>query len=223
MQARHSRNTDAREIGTIEPDEGFAPDATPIEGAQRIETIRSGGVTRPHVRRHEAAVRTDPKVFAILGAAVLVVVLLGSWLISRALGSVDQVREDVIEEQTQVTLEDAIEYRGTTYRLSEQKGGGYALVSRAEGQEQDSVVAELPGTPVALILYNMTFLMPENLDDGTWDVIAHTLGSGSLNQQVMDAEGAPIVREGELESASLVGDTIEVRTTSGATETIALT
>jgi hypothetical protein len=192
-------------------------------GMKPIATIRSGGMDRPRVKSHEAKVRTDPKVFAILGIAMLTVVLLMSWLVMRALGSVDRVTETAIQEQTQVALGDVLEYRGTTYQLTKLKSGTYALTSRAEGQETDAVIAELKGTPVALILYNMTFLVPENLSDGTWDIMAHTLGGGSLTQQVTDAQGEAIVREGTIESASLVQDSIEIHTSDGATESISLT
>ena len=75
----------------------------------------------------------------------------------------------------------------------------------AEGAKP-TVLGELKGTPVALVLYDGTILMPENLSDGTWDVAAYTIG---LNwSELMGADGKPqggngVVTDGTLDGSVL--------------------
>ena len=58
--------------------------------------------------------------------------------------------------------------------LLPQSNGKTARMRRALFQPLSLV--ELPGTPIGLLFYNGTFYMPENLEDGTWDVMCYTLG-----------------------------------------------
>lgn len=179
-----------------------------------IEKVRmSSG--RPHVEHHEVTVESNKRVFVALGIAALLVVAIVGTLLSRALTSVDTEMVKPVSEQMQVSGDEGIEYRGTTYAVSKQKGGKYALTSTSEGSEGAGVLAELEGTPVTLILYNTIFIIPENLSDGTWDLIAHPLGGGSVTQQVTDGEGNPIVREGEITTATLEGDVIKIVSSTG--------
>ena len=85
-----------------------------------------------------------------------------------------------------------------------------------------TLLYDLAGTPVTLILYNTAFVIPENLPDGTWDLIAYPLGGGSVTQQVTDADGNPIVGQGEIASATLSGDAIQISTTAGEQITVSL-
>jgi hypothetical protein len=191
-----------------------------MEGARRIEAVRmSSG--RPKVERHETAVESNARVFLVLGIAALVVVAIVGRLLVSALVSVEETPEEQVMEQAQVTGDDGIEYRGTTYALR-QKGEAYALVSTAEGQDEEAVLCELKGTPVTLVLYNTVFVIPENLPDGTWDLIAYPLGAGAVTQQVTDSEGKPIVEPGQISEATLVGDGIQVVTDAGDTMVVSL-
>lgn len=203
------------------------------EGAQLTTRANAGNVTsrksstgrtidrvrmssgRPHVEHHEVAVESNKRVFVALGIAALLVVAIVGTLLSRALTSVDTEIVKPVSEQMQVSGNEGIEYRGTTYAVAKQKGGKYALTSTSEGSEGTAVLAELEGTPVTLILYNTIFIIPENLSDGTWDLIAHPLGGGSVTQQVTDGEGAPIVRKGEITTATLEGDIIKIVSSTG--------
>ncbi len=193
-----------------------------LENSRPMEAVRMSSTGRPQVERHETEVKSNKRVFAILGVAALLVVCVIGWLLARALVSVEQVPEETVEEQAQATGDEGIEYRGTTYTLTAREDGTYALTSTSEGSEGVATLYELSGTPVTLVLYNTVFVIPENLPDGTWDLIAHPLGGGSVTQQVTDAEGNPIVREGKIAQATLVGGTIQVTLESGEQESISL-
>ncbi len=190
--------------------------------ARPVEAVRMSTAGRPRVEHHEVAMESNKRVFIALGIAALVVVAIVGTLLTRAFTSVDTDGTKPVSEQMQATGEEGIEYRGTTYAITEQDGGKYALTSSSESSEGTVVLHELAGTPVTLILYNTVFIIPENLPDGTWDLIAHPLGGGSVTQQVTDGDGAPIVREGEIAEASLEGDEIKIKTTTGDTVSVSL-
>ena len=190
--------------------------------ARPVEAVRMSTAGRPKVEHRDVAVESNKRVFLVLGIAALAMVAIVGWLLTKALTSVEEVQEHPITEQTQAAVEEGIEYRGTTYTVVGRDGGTYALVSVSEGSEEQAVLYELPGTPVSLILYNTVFIIPENLPDNTWDLIAHPLGGGSVTQQVTDADGNPIVGEGEISEATLSGDTIQIATTSGESFDVSL-
>ena len=192
------------------------------QGARPIEAVRMSSTGRPHVERHETNVESNTRVFAMIGAAVVVVVAIVGWLLVRALVSVDEPTETVVAEQVQVGVGEALEYRGVTYMLAQQDDGVYALTSSSEDQEGTTTICTLTGTPAALILYNTAFVIPENLNNNTWDLIAHHLGSGSMTQQVTGADGSAIIGTGEIASARLEGSTIIIETTTGEQSTVML-
>ena len=193
-----------------------------LENARPMEAVRMSSAGRPHVERHEAEVKTNKKVFVLLALAAVLVVGGTGWLISRALGSVDAEETPGEVEQTQVDPGKGIQYHDVTYMLTQQDTGIYALTSTSEGSEKPAVIYELKGTPVALVLYNTIFIVPENLPDGTWDLIAHPLGGGSVTQQVTDGSGQPIVRQGEITDARLSGSEILISTADGGSFTVSL-
>lgn len=192
------------------------------QGVRPVEAVRMSSAGRPHVEHRDVEVQSNKRVFIALGVAALIMVSIVGWLLVRALTSVEHADEKPVAEQTQAGIEDGIEYRGTTYALTEQSEGVYALTSTSEESGNPSVLYELQGKPVALILYNTVFIIPENLSDGTWDLIAHPLGGGSMTQQVTDAEGNPIIGEGEISEATLDGDAIHITTTAGENMTVSL-
>ena len=185
----------------------------------RSRRLSSAG--RPKVEHHDVEVQSNKRVFIALAIAALVVMGIVGTLVIRALTSVEQASEKPVIEQMQTGAGESIEYRGTTYSL-EENGGKYALMSKAEGADKQSKVCDLGGKPVALVLYNTAFIIPENLPNGTWDIIAHPLGGGSMTQPVTDGDGNPIVNQGEIESASLNGDKVVVKTTDGKEYTVSL-
>ena len=192
------------------------------QNARPAEKVRMSSAGRPKVEHRDVEVQSNKRVFIALTLGALVVMSIVGTLLFRALVSVEEAGEKPVVEQMQTNVDEGIEYRGTTYALAKQENGTYALTSLSEGSEKPAVVCELKGTPVALVLYNTVFVIPENLPDGTWDLIAHPLGGGSMTQQVTDGEGKPIVREGEITEASLSGDTVVVKLASGEEFTVSL-
>ena len=190
--------------------------------ARPVEAVRMSTAGRPKVEHHEVEVKSNKRVFIALAVAALLVVGIVGTLFARAMLSVEQAGDKPVAEQVQAAGDEGIEYRGTTYRLTQKDGGGYALTSTSEGSEGTATLYELTGTPVTLILYNTAFVIPENLPDGTWDLIAYPLGGGSVTQQVTDADGNPIIGQGEISAATLSGDAIQISTTAGEQVTISL-
>ena len=60
----------------------------------------------------------------------------------------------------------------------------------------------MSGTPVTLILYNSVIVVPENKSDGTWDVVAYTIGGDSEPVSVVDSSGNAITGTGTIASAN---------------------
>ena len=190
------------------------------QSARPVEAVRMSSAGRPRVEHRDVEVQSNKRVFVALGVAALIMVSIVGWLIVRALTSVEHADEKPVAEQTQAGIGEGIEYRGTTYALTELSDGVYALTSTTEGAESSSVLCELQGKPVSLILHDMVFIVPENLADSKWDLIAYPLGG--VTQQVTDAEGNPIIGEGEITEATLEGDAIHITTAAGENMTVSL-
>jgi hypothetical protein len=57
-----------------------------------------------------------------------------------------------------------------------------------------------------MVLYDGAIIIPENLKDGTWDIMAYTIGSGW--SQLMDQEGKATTGKGELTGVELNSTTL---------------
>ena len=154
---------------------------------------RMGKAHRPLRRREAADGRPMGGRMRWIVAPLAVLVLVILFFLLR--GCLDAKQTDVPEqaqvEQTQTTPAGSIEYRGTTYSIEKQDDGAYALVGRTEGATDATVFMQFDGEPIQLVLYNGAFIIPENTSDG-WDVMAYTIGSGSVGAQVVDADGEPV-------------------------------
>lgn len=149
----------------------------------------------------------DKRIVALIVVGALVAIALMGYL---AVGVFSAARtaqnvSDTVEKMA-VGFNESISYRGSSYELV--KGDkGYQLVEKSEsGDGEQVVLGELDGTPVCLVLYDGTLIVPENLKDGTWDVMAYTIGSGWSNLMGQDGEpcgGTGAITEGQLESTSL--------------------
>ena len=142
----------------------------------------------------------------IICLVALITVFIGAYFIMKPFiekPAAPQAEADM--PQQQVAPEVAIEYRGMKYYIQEKDDGSHVLSAKAANSSQDdaSELAQIKGTPIQLILYNGALLIPENLSDGTWDVLAYTFSPGSVPSAVVDAQGAPIVGTGELVKAEL--------------------
>lgn len=188
-----------------------------LKGGDRIETTRLRAQSRPQVRSRQVKPQGNRKLFVILGAAAAVVIIAAILLVRGALLPSREGDEGGRVEQTQVPTDGTISYDGGTYALTTLDDGSNALAFTADGSQERQTVCSIPGSPVQLVLYNGAFLIPENLPDGTWDVLAYTLGSESVATPVIDLKsGEPISGKGTISSVELDGATLHVTDADGA-------
>ncbi len=123
-------------------------------------------------------------------------------------------------EQTQDDENQGISYGGYTYSVQPKADGvGYAFV-RQQGSEEPTVLFDLTGTPVTVVLYNGAFLIPENLGS-SWDVVSWVMGDGSVPQQ-LTANGNPVMGDGTISSAKLEGSTLTLSFDNDTTNAVNL-
>ena len=191
--------------------------ASRAAGAAR-EALGSSDVMRADARRRRSekpAPSKAPKgVVAGIVVACVVIIVLGVTL-ARALieptSGPDEAATTVA--QTSVSSGDGVSVSGATY-TTRQAGSGWELV-RGSG-DGGTTVAQLSGTPVAICLHEGTLFVPENLSDGTWDIICYVVADGSTATQLLGDDGQPVVGSGELSSAEVDGDAIVLTDASGA-------
>lgn len=178
------------------------------EGQGVVST--SNGTHRPtsgaSVARHAKSVEAKPigkHVIAIIVVGAVAAIALAVFLFVRILNAGGARQGQTVVEQTVVSQEDAIAYRGFSYALA-QKDGKYVLVETAESGSGKTVeLGDLPGAPACLVLYDGALIIPENLSDGSWDVMAYTIGSGWSS--LMSSDGSTVGGSGTIGSGALEG------------------
>lgn len=130
----------------------------------------------------------DKKTLALIVGGALVVIAVIVFFFIRALsGTVPGTKSAPQTEAASVDVGQSITSYGATYELVE-SDGKYQLVQMHEADGgQRVVLADIEGTPAGLVLHEGTLLVPQNHEDGTWDVMAYTIGWGS--GQIMDQDG----------------------------------
>ena len=124
-------------------------------------------------------------------------------------------------QQVQTTADGSVTYKGISYSLEATGDGTYAVIaSDSKGNKTQEFTVR--GTPVSLILYNSVIVVPENKSDGTWDVVAYTIGGDSAPMAVADSSGNAITGTGTISTATLDGSVVHVTDSTGATTDIAL-
>ena len=148
----------------------------------------------------------------IVGAAVVAIVVTVVVFVRALNGPESSANQSAEVEQTAVAVDEDIVLRGGKYEIV-QNEGTYQLVEIHEGDGgQRVLLGDIEGTPMSLILYDGALIIPENLSDGTWDVLAYTIGSGW--SQITDQEGGAVGGTGTIDAATLEGSTV-VLTTDG--------
>lgn len=141
-----------------------------------------------------------------LVVAALAIIALSVALFLRAVYVPMTPGEEPEATRVETTIGESLTYRGLMYSLA-QKDGAFTLVeSSNEGDKNDVVLGSLPGTPLALVLFDGAILMPENLPDGTWNVAAYTVGTGwsymaNQNGEVFGGTGS--ISEARLDGSTL--------------------
>lgn len=191
-------------------------------GAQK----RMSAKRRPRVERAEEDVQVNPAVVAAIAVAAVAVIALIAFLVSRALSSAPvpedpNVPDEPAIERTSVTSDESLEYDGYTYGFRQDPSGAYALIRTAESGEPLSLM-QLSGTPVEIVLYDGAFVIPENLANGTWDIMAYSLADGSMGSQLVNAEGNPVTGEGAIATANLDGTDLVLELEGGGSQRVPL-
>jgi len=176
------------------------------------------------VKRHTQKTEVNKKLFIGLALAALSVIVAGFILVGRAVNSATRSTTDATGESTEVVAatDDKVTYAGREFWLEQVDGGSWTLVCAADEESDPVSCATLGGTPVCLIRYEEAFLIPQNLGDGTWNVIAYTYADGSVPMVYEDAEGNEVAGEGELASAELDGSNLVLTDADGNVTTVAL-
>lgn len=157
-------------------------------------------------------------VVAVAGILATAIIAVG---LARMLTAPAPVAEEPVEvEQTAVAADQGIQSRGSLYELV-QGDKGYQLVERHGGEEgQATVLGDLEGTPAALVLYDGALIVPQTMADGTWNVMAYTIGVGWSKMAKQD--GTSIGGKGSATAAELDGNVLMV-TVDGAPVEVPLT
>lgn len=183
------------------------------QGAVSASAKRSGGETHAHPDKDPQ--HMSKRTLALIGASALVVIVIAVVLFVRVLDAPGSLQDEQVElEQTAVAVDESITSHGVSYELA-QNGDVYQLVEVREGSQSTSL-GDLPGVPVNLVLYDGAIIVPENLSDGTWDVMSYTIGSGW--SQIANQEGNAITGEGVITDAQLEGSTVVLTSEGGRIE-----
>lgn len=192
-----------------------------IPGA--AQSRRLTAAAQKNVRPRNERLQTSKRLFAILGVAALVVVLIIGFLVIRAVNSANRAQDDGGRvERTAVAPEESVSYDDYNYSVQQGDDGVYSFVRTLGEGGEPLALFTLEGTPVQLVLCDGAYLIPENLPDGTWDVVAYTMGDGSVTSKLADADGNPVTGEGTLVSAELEGSELVLTDDAGATTRVPL-
>ena len=186
------------------------------EGQGAVQASRSARPAPQHATQHVAhhAVQEEGKPISKKVAAAIVVgavaaIAIAVFLFVRILSASRSSEKAPIVEQTVVSSEEAISYRGYTYDLAKGKDAYYLEETREAGAGEKVNLGDLKGEPVSLVLYDGALIIPENLPGEKWDVTAYTIGSGWSS--IMDQEGNARAGDGKIEEARLDGSTLRLR------------
>lgn len=192
-------------------------DASSVEQGS-FERIGEGqGAMRAQPRDADAtdSKPLDKRLVAALGAGALVVIALVCVMVVRALdapasGSADGEPEGAVQAATQAVEvpEGGVAFGGAVFELTQGEKGFELTETSAGGEGRQVSVGELDGVPVCLVTYDNALVIPQNLDDGTWNVVAYTPGSGW--SPLMDQAGAAQEGTGSILEATLDGATLHL-------------
>ena len=171
---------------------------------RHAERVRLSGTNRPTYERHEQkkAKVSVPQMIG-LAVAIIAVVAVLLFVFSRCAGSVADnpaALSLLTASDSQVAPGQTMNYDGVSYELTE-KDGTWKLVSPSA---ENAELMALDGKPVALVAFDDWLLVPQNLDDGTWNVMAIATAEGAVAVHVPDASGEGKVTKAELTDTDLV-------------------
>ncbi len=179
------------------------------EGQGAVQATRDlGNAQRAQGNAAQPLSKRTLVIVLVVGAAVIALVV---FLMIRALSgpvpnSDSGTGASSEIEQTTVAADESISYRGSTYLLVETAKGHALAETRAESNDKLTMLGEFDGNPVSLVLYDGALIIPENLPNGSWDVVAYTIGSGwsmILSQDGNAYGGTGVIGEAKLDGSTL--------------------
>lgn len=183
-------------FGTIDADEGAIMGEDAVQTDEEPEDDNAPG--------HGFMIILAIAIAAVVGGMFY---LFASSCSSQQTQQQDQTQQQT--EQTQASADSSIEYRGVTYYLTQNDQGKYSLIQQNQSDGTQTVdLGEVDGTPAKLVLYNATLIVPETKSDGTWDVMAYTIGSGW--GQICDQSGTAYSGQGTISDAQLDGSNLNL-------------
>lgn len=206
-----------------------AADIARDRAAERSRSRRLRGRNRSkYGQEPECKPANIKSVLLVVAGVVGLFVILAIVAFVTSLGAQDNAQTSepttaAVEEpqQVQTTSDGSVTYQNVSYSIKVTGDGTYAIVATdAQGNKTEEFTGE--GTPVSLILYNSVIVVPENKSDGTWDVMAYTLGGDSAPMLVVDSSGNTITGTGTISSATLDGSAVHVTDSTGATTDVSL-
>ncbi len=220
-QPVHADSVSNGAFDKLEEGQGAVAASSRRKGAHAADGQRKGAhaAAGAHVADDEEQLPIDRRtlivvvVGALVAIAVIVVLFINVLNASPAKPAAEPEADKVVAQTG-----DSITSRGASYHIAK-NGEKYQLMETRDGGK-DVSLGDLSGTPAGLVLYDGAVLIPENLADGKWDVMAYTIGSGW--SQIMDRDGKPVSGEGSISDATLDGSTV-VLTVNGNRVDVPLT
>ena len=116
----------------------------------------------------------------------------------------------------------SVSYQGSTYALAVQDDGLWGVVCSGPDGASETLF-EVEGTPAALARWANTILVPENRDDGTWDVACFVIdGHTGGAIYVAGQDDGKFQGSGEVSSVEIDGSTLRVTTSDGTSSEVEL-
>lgn len=183
----------------------------------------NGGTRMRAQRREPAGVGRIALLVAGIVAAIVVVLLLvaACSLLSGGDSAPDAPAATTSGSfQGAVGTDQTVQLSGITYGLRQGSDGAYTL-ARISGSDETAMFS-LSGTPVALVVWNGTFFIPENLGDGTWDVVSFMAADGAVASQLVGDDGQPVTGQGSLASVTVDNGSLTLVDSNGSSTSVPL-
>lgn len=178
-------------------------------GAAQVRGVRSyKDKTQAKYKRSEA-----PKgVLLGIAIAALIVIVFAVIFACSAINTTPEVTPDNAAETTEAKTSaapgESLEYNGYTYGLSQDANGAWILTSSG-GTGEATTLYTFEGAPIGVVAAGGKVYAPENLSDGTWDIVCYMTADGGEPFKMLNADesvrtGNDLLTSVEIQGTSLV-------------------
>lgn len=224
---------DTSSFATLSGDEGavISNRSTAAAGAAAARASRKGkkssqklsNKARENVSAHTQKTIVSRKHLLVVILAALVVIAISVVASCMLLKKPASNSGSTRVERTQANKDDAITYDDYSYAIKKNDDGSYSLTRTAKGSSEPLELIKFEGTPVGMVLYDGALIIPENLSDGSWDIVAWTMGDGSVATKLSDKNGNPVKGTGVLSKMELKDTSLILSDVNNASTTVPLT